>query len=211
MENYEEEDACGSELIPDSPRPPIFVDFSAKPTPSEIRNELLSSEEKTETKSRRNRKPRASVKALKGGPKKQNPPQAQKRGGQRKRKAPESEEKGPTEEEMLLKVANVLRDAVGFVADKLFKGNGAILKEFQSDVVLSDLIRKDMQKYSPLMGSKAQMVICTGVDVANGYQKRPSQPEELKLSVPPMKRVSFEDEKIRGKIEDLATKALSKM
>lgn len=51
MENYEE-DAC-SELIPDSPRPPIFVDFSAKPTPSEIRNELLSSEEKTETKSRR--------------------------------------------------------------------------------------------------------------------------------------------------------------
>ena len=35
MENYEEEDACGSELIPDSPRPPIFVDFSAKPTPSE--------------------------------------------------------------------------------------------------------------------------------------------------------------------------------
>ena len=111
---------------------------------------------------------------------------------------------------MLFKVANVLRDAIGFVADKLFKGNGAILKEFQSDVVLSDLIRKDMQKYSPLMGSKAQMVICTGVDVANGYQKRPSQPEELKLSVPPMKRVSFEDEKIRGKIEDLATKALSK-
>lgn len=57
MENYEEEDACGSELIPDSPRPPIFVDFSAKPTPSEIRNELLDrsvpSEEKTETKSRR--------------------------------------------------------------------------------------------------------------------------------------------------------------
>ena len=71
MENYEE-DAC-SELIPDSPRPPIFVDFSAKPTPSEIRNELLDrsvpSEEKTETKSRRSRKPRASVKALKGGPK----------------------------------------------------------------------------------------------------------------------------------------------
>ena len=90
MENYEEEDACGSELIPDSPRPPIFVDFSAKPTPSEIRNELLDrsvpSEEKTETKSRRSRKPRASVKALKGGPKKQNPPQAQKRGGTKKKK-----------------------------------------------------------------------------------------------------------------------------
>lgn len=207
MENYEE-DAC-SELIPDSPRPPIFVDFSAKPTPSEIRNELLSSEEKTDTKSRRSRKPRSSVKALKEGPKKQNTPkgpQPQKalKGG-RKRKTPESEEKGPTEEEMLLKVANVLRDAVGFVADKLFKGNGAILKEFQSDVVLSDLIRKDMQKYSPLMGSKAQMVICTGVDVANGYQKRPSQPQSEE---PPVKRVSFED--ARGKIEDLATKGLSK-
>lgn len=131
MENYEEEDACGSELIPDSPRPPIFVDFSAKPTPSEIRNELLDrsvpSEEKTETKSRRSRKPRASVKER---PKKQNTPQPQKRGGQRKRKTPESEEKGPTEEEMLLKVANVLRDAIGFVADNCLKVTVLFSKSF---------------------------------------------------------------------------------
>ena len=82
-------------------------------------------------KSRRNRKPRASVKER---PKKQNPPQgpqkALKGGRQRKRKTPESEEKGPTEEEMLLKVANVLRDAIGLWLINCLKGMVLFSKSF---------------------------------------------------------------------------------
>ena len=80
----------------------------------------------------------------------------------------------PNESQMLYKVATALRDSVGFVADKIFRGRGAIQKEFQSDKLLAELIQADMKHYSPLMSNKAQIAICSGVDVAAGLQKRPS-------------------------------------
>jgi hypothetical protein len=76
------------------------------------------------------------------------------------------------EPEMVTKVATVLRDGMGFAADTIFRGNGAILKEFQSDTLLADLIKNDMQKYSTLLGNKAQIAVCSGVDVLHGFQKR---------------------------------------
>ena len=83
----------------------------------------------------------------------------------------------PNESQMLYKVATALRDSVGFVADKIFRGRGAIQKEFQSDKLLAELIQADMKHYSPLMSNKAQIAICSGVDVAAGFQKRPSDPD----------------------------------
>ena len=83
--------------------------------------------------------------------------------------------------EMGAKFATVLRDGIGFAADTIFRGRGAILKEFQSDTLLADLIHADLQKVPILLGNKSQIAICSGVDVINGYQKRevppPSQPQ----------------------------------
>src|SRR5690349_11714366 len=73
---------------------------------------------------------------------------------------------------MVTKVAMVLRDGAGFIADTILKGKGSILKEFQSDTLLAELIKKDMQNYPPVLGNKAQIAICSGVDVFQGFKKR---------------------------------------
>ena len=86
--------------------------------------------------------------------------------------------------QMMFKVATALRDSVGFVADKLFRGHGAIQKEFQSDKLLAELIQADMKHYSPLMSNKARIAICSGVDVATGFQKRSLEPTGQDEKVP---------------------------
>jgi hypothetical protein len=175
-------------LIPDSPRPPTIVDF--KPTPLE--GVPLSEDPIENPKPKRKPRNRQSIKER---------PKKPRASGTRKRKQPEPQtipitdqkqenQSGPngqsptvsvspntpTEPEMMIKVASVLRDGVGFIADKLFKANGSIQHEFQQDQLLAELIHRDMRKYSSFMSNKAQIAVCAGVDVASGYQKRKPTP-----------------------------------
>jgi hypothetical protein len=83
--------------------------------------------------------------------------------------------KSPIDErDMLNKLSIMIRDSLGFVLDKLLKGNGSIHNEFKSDELLANLIQKDMCKYSAFMSNRAQMLICSGVDIGKGYTKKKS-------------------------------------
>jgi hypothetical protein len=63
------------------------------------------------------------------------------------------------EEDFGPKIATVLRDGVGFVADKLLKANGAIQKEFHSDQLLAELIHRDIKQFPNLLTNKAQIAV----------------------------------------------------
>ena len=85
--------------------------------------------------------------------------------------------KSPMDErDMLNKLSIMIRDSLGFVLDKLLKGNGSIHNEFKSDELLANLIQKDMCKYSAFMSNRAQMLICSGVDIGKGYTKKKGEP-----------------------------------
>ncbi len=74
--------------------------------------------------------------------------------------------------EMVRKIASVLCNTVGFTADKIFKGKGAILKQFQKNQLLVDLISQELLQYSPALGNKTQIAICSGANIWEGYQNR---------------------------------------
>ena len=88
------------------------------------------------------------------------------------------------EADMLLKLSMMIRDSLGFALDKLLKGNGAIHSEFKADELLATLIQKDISKYSTFMSNRAQMLICSGVDIGKGYSKKIVAPPSQQTSQP---------------------------
>ena len=178
-EDHHCEDHHSDHEIPDSLppeniiKPPHIISFSSCAGSTSQGGTPSEHVEPPPTK-KRQRKPRQPVKA-----------KAPKKPRQRKSKKevrfdllePDLKQQSETEQvtsgpEMVRKIASVLCNTIGFTADKIFKGKGAILKQFQTNQLLIDLISKELLQYSPALGNKTQIAICSGANIWEGFQNQ---------------------------------------
>lgn len=69
-------------------------------------------------------------------------------------------------------VADMIKNTTGWVSDKMLNAEGEVAKQFEKDVALKDLIRKNIMGRLNLFGPSAQMVVLAGGDVYQGMTKK---------------------------------------
>jgi hypothetical protein len=75
------------------------------------------------------------------------------------------------------KVAQVLKDGAGYIADRMLSGEGHIKKEFEDDRALKDALHKELMGYMTHVGLKSQILLMSAGNIMHGKSKvgRPVQ------------------------------------
>ena len=81
------------------------------------------------------------------------------------------------------KVATVVRDGAGWLADHLLKGEGQIQKEFEEDRALKAAFQKQMLGLVGSIGPTTQIALLSLGNIMNGKAKAMSQPPTI--NIPP--------------------------
>ena len=81
------------------------------------------------------------------------------------------------------KVAHVIRDGTGWLADRLLSGEGKIQKEFEEDRALKAAFQKQMLGLVGSIGPTTQIALLSLGNIMNGKAKAMSQPPTI--NIPP--------------------------